>query len=719
MRKADRAGYSSFVMMMSLIVAVVFCSVFLVGWVSFGTSARSLEAQAREATMLRDANLLSRIDVSVLRFQAIAQALGGNKPVLDQLTQSTSDTVSDILRLRQIMQAVSSLQMGNPQATLIGVYFHRSSTVITDGGRYTSAAFFERYQQADRSAVIQGLAAAKPFTRHVKKGDAGDVLVFGKSLPYYSAYPFGGVLVEVPVRHLEDMLTPERGAAQFILDGKSEILVGAGSDVEARAADVSALLSDFGLQPGDSRWMETTLFGELYFVAVSAGENMQVLTMIPQRGIYAGIYSIRLVTLLAGLLTALAMILIAGLILRRLYNPIRELLAVMAVRGASYHPVRRRETDLSHIRGVVDLAWRENERMQGFVAGMEDVIRQDVLIKLLDDIAVDKDMLDKLGLSGATGHFRVVLLDKLSAGRAFAECMSACERIVDTHPDAVDTIVLAQEHDRVAMLLCAQGSRPLADWEPMLRALAGALGDAALLVISAEVVGVYALHEAKVCARRALHRALMIERSGVVPADDMLRMRPNEVLRRMGGAPLNSPDALRGLYAGAIEQGDYPLAYLANVLLTQASPDDRIQSALIGLRGDAAPESALDSLVGLQPVGASARLPGRRITAYLKKNYHDPNLSLAMLADVFGYTSNYISTLLKDEMGMGFLEYLTKLRLDAAERLVLDGDKRLADIAQEVGFGHVNTFTRAFRKRHQMTAAQYRAQCGKAPELPQ
>lgn len=58
---------------------------------------------------------------------------------------------------------------------------------------------------------------------------------------------------------------------------------------------------------------------------------------------------------------------------------------------------------------------------------------------------------------------------------------------------------------------------------------------------------------------------------------------------------------------------------------------------------------------------------------------------------------------------MGFLECLTHIRLEHAKKLLTTTDLRIADIAAETGFGHVNTFIRAFRRYARVTPAQYRA----------
>jgi LacI family transcriptional regulator len=59
-------------------------------------------------------------------------------------------------------------------------------------------------------------------------------------------------------------------------------------------------------------------------------------------------------------------------------------------------------------------------------------------------------------------------------------------------------------------------------------------------------------------------------------------------------------------------------------------------------------------------------------------------------------------------LGRSPADEIRRVRLEHARRLVAHGDLPLREIAQRCGFGHVESFTRAFRQAYRRTPAAYR-----------
>ncbi|MCY1457240.1 HTH-type transcriptional regulator YesS [compost metagenome] len=71
-------------------------------------------------------------------------------------------------------------------------------------------------------------------------------------------------------------------------------------------------------------------------------------------------------------------------------------------------------------------------------------------------------------------------------------------------------------------------------------------------------------------------------------------------------------------------------------------------------------------------------------------------------------SSSYFSTYFKQETETSFVEYLTRLRMDAAKKLMKDTDLRLYEIAAMVGYQDVKYFSRLFKKTMNATPGEYR-----------
>ena len=86
------------------------------------------------------------------------------------------------------------------------------------------------------------------------------------------------------------------------------------------------------------------------------------------------------------------------------------------------------------------------------------------------------------------------------------------------------------------------------------------------------------------------------------------------------------------------------------------------------------------------------------IQTYIGKNYHDPDLSLKKISEVFSISESYFSYLFKVETGRNFSEYLEELRMQQAMHLLKETDTPLSELYLHLGYNNPNSFRRAFKK---------------------
>nr|WP_154119980.1 response regulator [Paenibacillus monticola] len=94
---------------------------------------------------------------------------------------------------------------------------------------------------------------------------------------------------------------------------------------------------------------------------------------------------------------------------------------------------------------------------------------------------------------------------------------------------------------------------------------------------------------------------------------------------------------------------------------------------------------------------------------YIKEHYYE-DLTLEKMASVVFLNPAYFSQLFKQKTGQGYKEYVTTLRLEQAQQLLLNPKLKLAEIAERVGYQDMRHFTQMFRKRFQLTPTEYRQQ---------
>lgn len=102
-----------------------------------------------------------------------------------------------------------------------------------------------------------------------------------------------------------------------------------------------------------------------------------------------------------------------------------------------------------------------------------------------------------------------------------------------------------------------------------------------------------------------------------------------------------------------------------------------------------------------------------QIKGYVAENYGDFNLSLYSIAESYELTYSYLSRIFKTETGEGLLQYINKVRMEAAKKWLLETDKNLEEIAKLVGYGNSNSLIRAFKKHTGITPGKFRELKGK------
>jgi AraC-like DNA-binding protein len=92
---------------------------------------------------------------------------------------------------------------------------------------------------------------------------------------------------------------------------------------------------------------------------------------------------------------------------------------------------------------------------------------------------------------------------------------------------------------------------------------------------------------------------------------------------------------------------------------------------------------------------------------YINLHYAD-SLTIEETARQFGLSKFYFARLFKQHTHYTFCDYLTFRRIKAAEQLLVNPTLSITDIAFNVGFASISTFSRAFREQKKCTPSEYR-----------
>ncbi|MBZ4688056.1 MAG: transcriptional regulator, AraC family [Clostridiales bacterium] len=97
----------------------------------------------------------------------------------------------------------------------------------------------------------------------------------------------------------------------------------------------------------------------------------------------------------------------------------------------------------------------------------------------------------------------------------------------------------------------------------------------------------------------------------------------------------------------------------------------------------------------------------KQATEYIQQNYHH-NLKLENIADAVFLSPYYLSHIFKEETGHTVLEYLTKIRIEEAKKLLRNSQTNVKEVAYKVGYNNPSYFSKLFRNIEGVTPSQFR-----------
>ncbi|MFS0722392.1 AraC family transcriptional regulator [Paenibacillus sp. 1P07SE] len=97
----------------------------------------------------------------------------------------------------------------------------------------------------------------------------------------------------------------------------------------------------------------------------------------------------------------------------------------------------------------------------------------------------------------------------------------------------------------------------------------------------------------------------------------------------------------------------------------------------------------------------------RESAAYIKTHIHE-DLDRNMLAARAAMSESYFSVLFKRYMGCSPVQYITKVRMEKAMRLLIETHKTVAEVGHAVGYDDALYFTRVFTRYARMSPSEYR-----------
>lgn len=171
------------------------------------------------------------------------------------------------------------------------------------------------------------------------------------------------------------------------------------------------------------------------------------------------------------------------------------------------------------------------------------------------------------------------------------------------------------------------------------------------------------------------------------------------------------------------ETGGLATSYLAALRLLEDRPPSQSRDRETGggaqrdsgggaqRKAGGAPANARRRLLVAQPLDLGREPGARQIVDNVKRiareRYHQ-NINLRLIAGEIFLNPTYLGHLFKTQEGVSFSEYLLSLRMERAKELLAATDKKIYEIALEVGYREIDWFYKKFRDYEGMSPGEYR-----------
>ena len=111
----------------------------------------------------------------------------------------------------------------------------------------------------------------------------------------------------------------------------------------------------------------------------------------------------------------------------------------------------------------------------------------------------------------------------------------------------------------------------------------------------------------------------------------------------------------------------------------------------------------------LEHVGLLSQSPNLplilRVQQYVKQHYYE-NISLDEISLFLNMNKNYFCQIYKKETGEGFVDYVTRIRIDKALELLSDPKIKTYEVAEAVGYPDYRYFCKIFKKHTGMSPSE-------------
>ncbi|OUS75007.1 hypothetical protein B1748_19070 [Paenibacillus sp. MY03] len=595
-------------------------------------------------------------------------------------------------------------------------------------------------------------------------GGNGRLITYRHSIPIGTQRPSeGAVVILIDAEQIRMMLSNLESANKariFVADKEGRLLVRSGEDEHINEADldldklVEGKFMEYPDSVGGERLMATKY--------VSKETGWQYISLVPHSVMMAKVNRAEIWALTLLGICILFGLLGAYLLAKRLYSPIHNLVSSILKRDSDDR--NKIKPEFSLIEETLSQSWRSEEALKVVVDQQVPLIQSNFLNRLLNGIVdtgtLNEESLRFMGFRFESEWFSVVIInvdDFRQIKLANAEQQWAMIRFIISNisqellgrrgvAHAVET-----ELSRLVLLVnlhVEEEQEGLKYMETVIDELKNVIESRFNIVLSIGISGIRQHYrEIASCyaeALEALEYRIVKGKSSVTYYQEIDQMRdqaryyyPMEIEMQLANAIRSGDFEQADRLMKHIEQMNFQSKHISlemgkllyfdmmsTMIKIWNDTSERVQHFLVDDFDPLRRLTDCSTLVEMQEqirviyqeicdsVIAGQRDPGAvlvdQISAFIDEHYSDNSLSLNMIAERFNLSPQYLSSFFKKHKGINLADYMARIRVEQAKRLLQDPSLSLNRIAELVGYAKDAGLIRIFKKYMGVTPGKYR-----------
>jgi len=765
---------SVFIRIFFSIVGLVLTSVLIIAYISYLNSTNMMISEVKSNNMLVLGQAKESIDNEVKSIENSAMQASLDRRLTRALYISHEDSYYEAEVYRDIITYLNSIKANDDYIANLWVYYNKADIVLGSEGKYDSKLFFSNvckyYTDIDWEKISREYSGFRSAGKQEVEYNYTrmPVIMFMKSLPVNELSPKGTLVVNLNEQFFyKEMGGNKEGnvVINYIVDSHKNIVFTNAKSFQEKDQKLARSVLDSTVAGMDSAegTFDIKFGGKPFTVQYikSEANDWRYISVTPTWYISRKVIGIRNVTIWVALISMILSMILAYLLVKRLYRPINDILNYISIIG-NKTPDKQKTGDkdeLKFINRIISYVYNENESLRESFHKSHPILREKFLNDITNgsvkqeryreigsDIGIDMPfplfqvivfeidehasealkrhgkqnlnfvpVMDEIAIEALNGNARCYSVQKDES--TLVSVINAEERFYES--EGINEYLkkvrdyFKSNHD---LTLTIGVGKHYSSMEECLMSFIEALHALKYKIVKGQNTVIY-IDEVRNIAGNIFEYSIEREKQLVTILKSGDIMAANQILLQIFTDNLDkrlvTPELINNLFNALVGTAIRSIYEMQATIKKIFGEELDIYAEMTAKSVVEEKKSYTYFIFKSIAIYASDRKHNQntkvyeKIRTFVAENYNK-ELSLDKVAEVVGLSPSYLSFIFKETSGVNFVDFINEYRLEKARELLTTTSMTVAQVAESVGYMNANSFSKTFKKYIGVAPGQFR-----------